>query len=135
MRSIAIMSPSITLLFRAIVTLLLSIPPVRYVHLTSFELDQTQTHPHTNLQTSRLIFNMTQRESADYFTVSLSPSGDKMTIVDGPTSILPSLDAGIRAVFPRKIASNRYTEDGVYKIEVKKSFGSTYCVFTMICRH
>ncbi|TCD71552.1 hypothetical protein EIP91_008933 [Steccherinum ochraceum] len=78
----------------------------------------------TAATTNRLIFTMAQRDvRAYFFSVSISPSGDKMTIVDGPQPILPALDAGIRSIFPRKIASNRHTEDGVYKIEVKKNFG------------
>jgi len=81
------------------------------------------TTVNTSSASSRLVFTQTMPEITYYFIVSVSPSGDKISIVDGPQELLSLLDARIRSIFPRKIASSRYTEDGVYKIELKRSFG------------
>ena len=71
-----------------------------------------------------MIFVATARDpTALFFSISVSPSEDKITIVDAPHYLLPNLETTIRSFFPRKIASCRYTEDQVYKVELKRSFG------------
>ncbi|KAH8100699.1 hypothetical protein BXZ70DRAFT_938363 [Cristinia sonorae] len=75
---------------------------------------------------SRLVFLQKQRDAmAAHFAVSVATSGDKMTIIDAPEALHSTLEQALRKTFPRKIASGRFTEDQVYKIELKRSFGGT----------
>ncbi|KAI0735135.1 hypothetical protein C8Q76DRAFT_272072 [Earliella scabrosa] len=54
------------------------------------------------------------------FSMMLSKSGDRLTILDGPPDLTQELGIGLRANFPRKITTDRATEDGLHIYEVRK---------------
>ncbi|KAI0788430.1 hypothetical protein C8Q75DRAFT_231803 [Abortiporus biennis] len=84
----------------------------------------------TTLNTShapaRLVFGGSeQAPSAHFFSVALSQSGDKISILDAPPMLAQDLATSLRNIFPWKVASDRATEDGVYVIELKKGIIGT----------
>ena len=61
------------------------------------------------------------------FLIMLSKRGDRLTIIDGPPELTQQLGIELRRNFPRRITTDRATEDGLHIFEVKKgSYGSKY---------
>lgn len=50
----------------------------------------------------------------------ITKSGDRLTILDGPPQLTQELGIGLRANFPRKITTDRATEDGLHVYEVRR---------------
>lgn len=56
--------------------------------------------------------------------MTLSKSGDRLTILDAPPQLTEQLGIALRANFPRKITTDRATDDGLHVFEVRKgSYG------------
>ncbi|THH01797.1 hypothetical protein EW026_g965 [Hermanssonia centrifuga] len=70
---------------------------------------------------ARLVFvNSPPDPSAIFFSVAISQSGDKFSLLDAPMEIAQTLGNNLRSAFPHKIASDRAKEDGIYVIELKR---------------
>ena len=75
-------------------------------------------------QPARLIFEHVGPDPmADFFSVLLSSSGDKLSLWGVPEPIAHGLGDSLRAQFPHRISSDRAREDGVFVIETKKGIG------------
>jgi len=61
---------------------------------------------------------------AHFFSMSLNRAGDRITFVDPPAAIVPSLGLSLRTAFPRRIAHDNPTEDGIYTIMLKSGINS-----------
>ncbi|CAL1695752.1 unnamed protein product [Somion occarium] len=73
----------------------------------------------------RLLFHMVERSPSEanpyFFSTCFSKSGDKISIVDAPPALVQQLGRNLRSVFPNKVASDRFEEDNVYIIQMKRS--------------
>ena len=66
-------------------------------------------------------------EEAFAFAMMISKSGDRLTFLDGPPDLTIALGTALREYFPRKITTDRATEDGVHIFEIKRgTTGGTY---------
>jgi len=74
----------------------------------------------------RLVFIISQPDlTADFFLAHFSRSGHRVTLIDPPSIISEVIGANLRHALPRKIASDRVSEDNVLVIELKKDgFGA-----------
>ncbi|KAJ3551675.1 hypothetical protein NM688_g4564 [Phlebia brevispora] len=80
----------------------------------------------TNTTPSRLVFLYTAPDPmVDFFSVLISQSGEKLSILGIEPQAAHSLGDSLRAMFPHKIASDRAREDGIYVIELRKGIGSS----------
>ncbi|KAF7791889.1 hypothetical protein EIP86_002913 [Pleurotus ostreatoroseus] len=61
---------------------------------------------------------------AEFFSVLISQSGEKLSLLGIHPQIAHSLGDSLRATFPHKIASDRAREDGIHIIELRKGIGS-----------
>ncbi len=50
----------------------------------------------------------------------LSKSGDRLTFLDGPADLTIALGTALREYFPRRITTDRATEDGLHIFEIKR---------------
>ncbi|KAI0363906.1 hypothetical protein BV20DRAFT_1125960 [Pilatotrama ljubarskyi] len=74
---------------------------------------------------SMIFVDSTPDYEAQVFLIMFSKRGDRLTILDGPPELTQQLGIDLRATFPRKITTDRATEDGLHIFEVKKgSYGS-----------
>lgn len=64
--------------------------------------------------------------SAIFFSVAISQSGDKFSLLDAPMEIAQTLGNNLRSAFPHKIASDRAKEDGIYVIELKRGVSGAF---------
>lgn len=63
------------------------------------------------------------------FTMSISQSASKFSFLDAPPYHMHILIGKLRDMFPRRITSDRATEDGVMIIEIRKSSTGQYMMF------
>ncbi|EMD42093.1 hypothetical protein CERSUDRAFT_90692 [Gelatoporia subvermispora B] len=85
---------------------------------------QTTVNVRNRLQPPRLIFTQSEPDlTAEFFTVTFSKSGHKLSILDAPIEVTQDLGASLRKAFPRRITSDRANEEGVHVIEVKRGGG------------
>ena len=62
-----------------------------------------------------------------FFVIMISKSGDRLSVLDGPPDLTQELGMNLRASFPRRITTDRATEDGLHIFEVKKgSYGGEF---------
>lgn len=67
---------------------------------------------------------------ATVFLIMFSKRGDRLTILDAPAELTQQLGMELRATFPRKITTDRATEDGLHVFEVRK--GGYGCKHTFL---
>ncbi|KAI0335236.1 hypothetical protein GY45DRAFT_1240736 [Cubamyces sp. BRFM 1775] len=73
---------------------------------------------------SMVFVDTTPDYEALVFLIMLSKRGDRLTIIDGPLELTQQLGIELRRNFPRRITTDRATEDGLHIFEVKKgSYG------------
>ncbi|KAJ8489793.1 hypothetical protein ONZ51_g2722 [Trametes cubensis] len=73
---------------------------------------------------SMVFVDTTPDYEALVFLIMLSKRGDRLTIIDGPPELTQQLGIELRRNFPRRITTDRATEDGLHIFEVKKgSYG------------
>ncbi|OBZ79188.1 hypothetical protein A0H81_01099 [Grifola frondosa] len=88
-----------------------------YTYLTTINTGHTMRPP-------QLIFAASPPDyEAQIFLVTFSHSGGKLSILDAPAELTQELGIGLRQAFPRKIATDRATEDGLHVFELKKGYG------------
>lgn len=76
---------------------------------------------------AKFIFSRSTPEEIPYFfTISLSQSGGKLSILDAPSHVTESLNHSLRSAFPRQIIADRATEEGVCVIELRKSSSESF---------
>lgn len=69
----------------------------------------------------RLIFlNASTDPEAYFFLMSLSSSGEKLSLLDAPPDLAQQLSTSLRGAFPRKIIADRAEEDGQHIIQIKR---------------
>ncbi|KAI8995661.1 hypothetical protein BD414DRAFT_480184 [Trametes punicea] len=74
---------------------------------------------------SMVFVDSTPDYEAQVFIIMLSKRGDRLTILDAPIELTQQLGIELRRVFPRRITTDRATEDGLHIFEVKKgSYGT-----------
>jgi len=54
-----------------------------------------------------------------FFATSVSRGGRRLTLIDPPTHVGESLGASLRNSLPRRIATDRANEDGIYVVELR----------------
>lgn len=64
------------------------------------------------------------------FLIMFNKRGDRLTILDAPAELTQQLGMELRATFPRKITTDRATEDGLHVFEVRK--GGYGCKHTLL---
>lgn len=64
------------------------------------------------------------------FLIMFNKRGDRLTILDAPAELTQQLGMELRATFPRKITTDRATEDGLHVFEVRK--GGYGCKRTLL---
>ncbi|KAI0825101.1 hypothetical protein BC628DRAFT_1321021 [Trametes gibbosa] len=69
---------------------------------------------------SMIFVDSTPDYEAKVFVIMFSKRGDRLTILDGPPEVTQQLGMDLRSTFPRKITTDRATEDGLHIFEVKK---------------
>jgi hypothetical protein len=62
---------------------------------------------------------------AHFFAMSLNSSGNRVTFVDPPAAIVQSLGLSLRTAFPRRIANDNTSEDGIFTITLKSGINGT----------
>jgi len=84
------------------------------------------TTSNTSNPPARLIFGDSEPSPmAHFFSVSFSQSGEKISILDAPPMLSQNLSTNLCDIFPRRIASDRTTEDGLFRIELRKGVGAS----------
>ncbi|KAI0778221.1 hypothetical protein BD413DRAFT_601021 [Trametes elegans] len=74
---------------------------------------------------SMIFVDSTPDFEAQVFMIMFSKAGDRLTVLDGPPELTQQLGMELRATFPRKITTDRASEDGLHIFEVKKgSYGA-----------
>ena len=58
-----------------------------------------------------------------FFSIMISKSGDRLTILDCIPELTEQLSVGLRSTFPRQVSADRATEDGLHIFEVKRGYG------------
>ncbi|KAI0651888.1 hypothetical protein C8Q79DRAFT_1005141 [Trametes meyenii] len=69
---------------------------------------------------SMIFTDSTPDYEAQVFLIMLSKRGDRLTVLDGPPEMTQQLGIELRATFPRKITTDRATEDGLHIFEIKR---------------
>ncbi|KAI0639437.1 hypothetical protein C8Q77DRAFT_1213997 [Trametes polyzona] len=69
---------------------------------------------------SMIFVDSTPDYEAKIFVLMLSKRGDRLTVLDGPPELTQQLGIELRAAFPRKITTDRATEDGLHIFDIKK---------------
>ncbi|RPD82520.1 hypothetical protein L226DRAFT_528678 [Lentinus tigrinus ALCF2SS1-7] len=59
-------------------------------------------------------------EEAFAFAMMISKSGGRLTFLDGPPDLTTALGTALREFFPRKVTTDRATEDGLHIFEIKR---------------
>ncbi|KAI0068213.1 hypothetical protein BV25DRAFT_538240 [Artomyces pyxidatus] len=105
-----------------------------YVYLTSINTGRAVgTLPATiclstellflQLKPPRLVFIRAPSDAlAHFFTMTLSNSGDQVTFVNPPAIVTQTLGLTLRAAFPRRIANEHASDDGIFTIQLKSGF-------------
>ncbi|KAI0692765.1 hypothetical protein BC835DRAFT_1355983 [Cytidiella melzeri] len=74
---------------------------------------------------AKLIFSRGAPEQLPlFFTISVSTSGSKLSILDAPAPVIDSLGHQLRSYFPRLIDVNRTTADGETRIQIGRGNNS-----------
>ncbi|EIW64641.1 uncharacterized protein TRAVEDRAFT_139680 [Trametes versicolor FP-101664 SS1] len=74
---------------------------------------------------SMIFVDSTPDFEAIVFLIMFNKRGDRLTILDAPAELTQQLGMELRATFPRKITTDRATEDGLHVFEVRKGgYGS-----------
>ncbi|KAI0076088.1 hypothetical protein K474DRAFT_1663486 [Panus rudis PR-1116 ss-1] len=69
----------------------------------------------------RLVFAEGPPDGMAYImSVCFSHSGDKISVLDAPEELAQNLGRNLRVVFPHKVSSDRFEEDGVYIVQMKR---------------
>ena len=63
-----------------------------------------------------------------FFVMSLNSKGNLLTFVDPPSALVNSLGLFIRAGFPRRIAKEHVSDDGVFTITFNPGINGTLCL-------
>ena len=64
--------------------------------------------------------------------IMISKSGDRLSVLNGPLDLTQELGIGLRAAFPRRITTDRATEDGLHIFEVKKATYGGACAALLL---
>lgn len=80
----------------------------------------------SSCQPARLVFQHGQADpAADFFTISLSQSGEKLSVLGVHPQLAQALIDGLRAQFPRRVAFDGPREGGIHTIEFGRGSGAS----------
>ena len=86
-------------------------------------------------QPCRLIFQHGQADpAADFFTISLSQSGEKLSVLGVHPQLAQALIDGLRAQFPHRMAFDGPHEGGIHTIEFGRGSGMSFTTALMHLR-
>ncbi|TFK93463.1 hypothetical protein K466DRAFT_616493 [Polyporus arcularius HHB13444] len=99
---------------KMLVRLSVSLARLGYGYLSTVNVSSPWTSP-------QLVYHAAPPDpEAFVFAMMLSKSGDRLTFLDGPADLTIALGTALREYFPRRITTDRATEDGLHIFEIKR---------------
>ncbi|KAI0724586.1 hypothetical protein C8T65DRAFT_627009 [Cerioporus squamosus] len=103
-----------TLAGKMLIRLSVSLARVGYGYLSTVNVGSPWSSP-------QLVYHAAPPDpEAFVFAMMLSKSGDRLTFLDGPPDLTVALGTALREYFPRRITTDRVSEDGLHIFEIKR---------------